>query len=208
MFGETLKRRGFAYNAVAVRLGFDMETSYPKLTFRAIRVLTDDEAQVVADHLQGDAIQRILATAGEVLHTPSAAELTEAGGADPVFEETPSVSQEPKPTVAKTAAAKPAPAAAKPAPAAAAKPAPAQPAKTATFGGGAAKPAAQPAPAAAKPSGPRPVVVAKPKPAPAPAPAPAEPIEGELLEAAAGDDPSSALDAEIDGILSDLDSMT
>jgi hypothetical protein len=192
VFGETMKRRGFAYNGVAVRLGFDLDTAYPKVTFKAMRVLTDAEAAIVAEHLNGDVVARILATAGEI--APIDADDTAIAGAapaDPDFEQPPVA-----PPAAKVAAAPKAVAAARPGPA----PAPAaKPAATA-----AVRPGPRPVPTPAKPA------AVKPAPAPAPAPEP-EVIEGEVV--AADEDVqvaegSNALDAEIEGILGDLDSLS
>lgn len=119
MMGKNLKARGFPYNAVTVRIGFDMEASYPKLTFKPIRPLTDDEAVKVRELLHDDRLERILAEAVELKDDAPAAEPEPP--ADDLFEQP----VQNKPKAAKPAAAKPAaakPVAAKPA---AAKPAPA-----------------------------------------------------------------------------------
>lgn len=109
-FGQLMQSRGFPYNAVAVRIGFDTEVSHPKPTFRAIRPLNSEEAAVVMELYNSDLVERVLADFGP------AAQAT-APAADEAFEE-------PQPT---PAAVKPVPApppAAKPA---AAKPVVAQP---------------------------------------------------------------------------------
>lgn len=62
-FSETMKSRGYPYNSVAVRVGFDMQASHPKPTFKAIRPLTDDEAELVLEHFNSDAVERILTDA-------------------------------------------------------------------------------------------------------------------------------------------------
>lgn len=122
LMGKNLKSRGFPYNAVTVRIGFDIDASYPKLTFRPVRPLTDEEALKVRELLSDDKLERILAEAIEV-QAQSSAETEGGEPADPLFEQ-------PVPQGAKPAAAvAPAPArnAAKPqaaaAPAAAPKPA-------------------------------------------------------------------------------------
>jgi hypothetical protein len=174
-FGEQLKRRGFKYNAISTRLGFDMDASFPKLTFKAVRPLSDEEATAVRAHLDGDIVDRILATAGE-LESKDNAEITEVAPKDDLFEQPVAPAKPaaaaPKPTVVKAA----------PAPAAA----PAKPA-AATF-------AAKPAVAAKAATGPKPVVMAK----------KAEPV---VTEAEIVTEPQSELDAEIEGILGDLDGL-
>jgi hypothetical protein len=216
MFGETMKKRGYPYNAVAVRLGFDLDAAYPKLTFKAIRPLTDEEAQHVVNHLQGDVVGRILATAEEVVGAPVGDSVP---AVDPDFEQP---APPPKAAAQTRAQAAPQPAP-KPAPAAAAQPAPkaggtfgakngAAPAPAKTGGTFGAKPAAAPAaPAAAAP---KPAASVKPaaKPAPKPAPVEAEPVQGELLatdstEGQDADPTANGLDLEIEGILEGLDSL-
>jgi hypothetical protein len=165
VFGETLKRRGFKYNAIATRLGFDMDASFPKLTFRAVRPLKDDEAQEIRAHLDGDVVDRILATAGEIVDKDNSA-LTEAGGDAPKDD----LFEEPVPPAKPAAAAKPAPA---PKPKVVPPAAPAKPA-AATF---------------TKPAGPKPVAVKKAEPVVVEAEVVAEP-QGELdaeIESILGD---------------------
>jgi hypothetical protein len=121
MMGKNLKARGFPYNAVTVRIGFDIDASYPKLTFRPIRPLTDEEAVQVRELLHDDKLERILAEAVELRDAPAEPEEKK----DDLFEQPVAAA---KPTAAAPKAA---------APKAAAKPAAAKPA--------AAKPAAKPA---------------------------------------------------------------
>ena len=52
--------KGFPYNAIGTRIGFDLNASYPKLTFRPIRKLTDEELAKVAGHFQGETLGNIL----------------------------------------------------------------------------------------------------------------------------------------------------
>lgn len=103
MMGKNLKARGFPYNAVTVRIGFDMEASFPKLTFKPIRPLTDDEAEKVRELLHDDRLERILAEAVELKDDAPAAE-PEAPAQDDLFEQP----VQTKPKAAKPAAAKPA----------------------------------------------------------------------------------------------------
>ncbi len=66
LMGKNLKARGFPYNAVSVKLGFDIATAYPKLTFRPVRPLTEEEGAEVVELMNDDKIQRILAEAVEI----------------------------------------------------------------------------------------------------------------------------------------------
>lgn len=130
MMGKNLKARGFPYNAVTVRIGFDLDVAYPKLTFRPVRPLTDEEAGQVRELLNSDKLERILAEAVE-MQSP-AEEVVEAP-VDDLFEQ--------PVAAAKPAAAPTKPKAAAPAAAKAATPKPA-----------AARPAGKPAPVAAAPA--------------------------------------------------------
>lgn len=202
-FNNRMTANGYPYNAVAVRIGFDLEASHPKPTFKAIRVLTSEEAQIVLGHYQSDAVDRLLGDFSEI-HAPE--EGAPAPSSD--FEEPPQPASQPaakatpaakpNPPVAKPAqAAKPAPSAqpaAKPAPAAAAKPAP----------------KATPAPAAKatvpNPPPARKATAAASKPAPAPAqPAVEEQAAPEAQEAAAEGAP--AMEQSIEDILSELNAV-
>lgn len=95
LMGKNLKARGFPYNAVSVRIGFDMEASYPKLTFKPVRPVTEDEAEKIKALLSDDKLHRILAEAVEQLPPaePTAQmeqqELPLAEPADPLFEQAP-----------------------------------------------------------------------------------------------------------------------
>lgn len=116
MMGKNLKARGFPYNAVTVRIGFDMEASFPKLTFKPIRPLTDDEAEKVRELLHDDRLERILAEAIELKDDAAPAAEPEPPAQDDLFEQPPAAAAKaPKPAAAKPAAAKSAAKAAKPA---------------------------------------------------------------------------------------------
>lgn len=99
LMGKNLKARGFPYNAVSVRIGFDMDASYPKLTFKPIRPVTDDEAAKIKALLNDEKLTRILAEAVELTaaHEEQVApngeqvemELPQVEAADPLFEQAP-----------------------------------------------------------------------------------------------------------------------
>ena len=109
-FGKKMRAKGYPYNAIGTRIGFDMNASYPKLTFKAMRPLTDEELQGVAEHLRGDKGPAILDTAPEAVAESA-----------PVEEATPAVDTDFEDD-APAPAPKPKPKAEKPAPKKAAKP--------------------------------------------------------------------------------------
>lgn len=193
MFGDTLKSRGYPYNAVRVRLSFDLTVSYPKLIFKAVRPLTEDEAVQVLEWYNSDAVAKMLADFEDITVPPQAA-------IDEVFEQPPQAPPvaAPTPPAAKPQVKAAAPAQAPKAPAA--PPATAPKAPGATFG----KPAAaapKAAPAAPKP----PVVKAKPA-APAPAPAPVVSEAGEEVDTTTEIIPGN-LENDIAGILDELNAI-
>lgn len=185
MFGDTLRTRGFPYNGVRVRLSFDLSVSYPKLVFRAIRPLTDEEADQVLEWYNSDNVNKMLADFADIA-TP-AAEVP-----DDVFEQ-------PQPAAAKVVAAPLPPVVKTPPPAATKAPA----APGVTFG---AKPKAA-APAA--PAAPTAPAAPKKKAAAAPPPPPA--AVAPVVEAEAADTTTEViagnLESDIEGILADLSSI-
>jgi hypothetical protein len=54
------------YDAVVTRLGFDTEASYPKLTFKPVRLLTDEENEAVDELFHDDRISRVINSAVEL----------------------------------------------------------------------------------------------------------------------------------------------
>lgn len=91
-FADQMKGRGFPYNSVAVRMGFDPNTSHPKAVFKAIRPLTQPEAEQVLELFRSDATHRILAadfSAETAATETTAAAEPEAPPADPDFEQPP-----------------------------------------------------------------------------------------------------------------------
>lgn len=102
LFGQQLATRGIPYNAIVTRLGFDVDTSYPKLTFKAVRVLNEEQGAQVAEYFTDpdklDQINQILGTAVQ----PAAAPVEETPAVDTNFEEPPA----PKKAAPKKAAPK------------------------------------------------------------------------------------------------------
>ena len=99
-YGEqVLKDHGKPYMCFATRIGFDLESSYPKLTFRAMRELSLDEQYQVAALYEDDATERVL---GVPLAAPAEIE-TPAKTAAPA----PAPEPEPEPAPAPAAAPEP-----------------------------------------------------------------------------------------------------
>lgn len=60
-YAETLKRRQVPYQALVTKVGFDHTVAYPKLSFKMVRWLEQDEANTVADMIERDIVQTITA---------------------------------------------------------------------------------------------------------------------------------------------------
>lgn len=192
MFGQTMQARGYPYFAVATRVGFDLEVSHPKPTFKAIRPLNAEEAPIVRELMDSPAVENVLG--GEVAAPHEATRAPAAPKPDPDFEIPPQ--QLPTMTVVAPPAVPPA----------------AAPAPTQGVSFGTTPPAAPAAPA--KPRGRKPQAA----PAAAPAPAPAAvagptvtPAIAARIAAASGQPaapataaPSSQLEDDISALLSEL----
>lgn len=186
-FSNGMSARGFPYYAVAVRIGLDIDVSYPKPTFKAMRPLTAEEAAIIVEQRSSDQVDRLLADFSDV-KSPDV--VIPPGGE---FE------QEPDAQPAPAAVAKPVlPPVVKPAPVAAAKPV--APKATVTK----LVTPTKPVPAPQTPA-PPPARAAKPavKPAPAPAPAPVE-AAPEASAEAEGATSEGDLNADIASILDEL----
>ena len=59
-YGDRLRANGWPYYGLSTRVLFDPEASYPKLLFKEIRPLTDEEAATIMAWRSGDEVQRIL----------------------------------------------------------------------------------------------------------------------------------------------------
>jgi len=114
-FDAQLRGKGISYRTIGMRLGFDMNASYPKLTFKAVRRLTEDELTIVAEHITSGNAARVLETS-DAVPAPAAAEVPdetppavdEVGDGLDGLDETPVEKAPPKKKVApkKKAAAK------------------------------------------------------------------------------------------------------
>jgi hypothetical protein len=112
-YGQTLAKRGVAYNMVVTKVAFDMDAESPKLTFKPVGFLDDAAYAEVQETVDSDIVASILGASFNAVEAP-VAEDTE------VPEEAPAPVAKPKPV------AKPAPVEAEEeAPAPVAKPKPA-----------------------------------------------------------------------------------
>jgi hypothetical protein len=93
MLADAMKQRGFPYNSIAVRIGFDTTVSHPKPTFKAIRPLNDAEADQVFTMLQTDGVLRVLGDNDVVAELAAPAAPVEGPGA---FEEEPAAQVAPQ----------------------------------------------------------------------------------------------------------------
>lgn len=64
-YGLGMKNKGFPYNTIVTRVGFDPAASYPKLTFKPVRRITQGEAGELVTHFKGERIETILTQADE-----------------------------------------------------------------------------------------------------------------------------------------------
>ena len=65
-YGRLMKAKGFPYNTVVTRISFDPETEYPKLMFKAVRPVSDEEAAEILEHLHGEKVDTVLFEAREI----------------------------------------------------------------------------------------------------------------------------------------------
>jgi hypothetical protein len=65
LYGKGMAGKGFPYNAVGTKMGFDLEASFPKLTFRPVRPLTEEQLTQVAEISRTPQVQAILEVAAE-----------------------------------------------------------------------------------------------------------------------------------------------
>ena len=89
LFSKQLASKGIPYNAVVIRLGFDSDASYPKLTFKAKRMLTEDDAEQMREHFVGDAITRVLESNDIPAAPEKAAEAPSEGDGDILEDDAP-----------------------------------------------------------------------------------------------------------------------
>ena len=72
---KVLAPKGVPPFAVVTRVGFDAAASHPQLTFRAAKVVTDEQAEAILELRDSDAVRRILAEAAELAPAEPTADL-------------------------------------------------------------------------------------------------------------------------------------
>jgi hypothetical protein len=97
-FSKEMSRRGVPVSAIVLRLGFDPSTSFPKLTFAAVRYLTEQEVARVLKEQGSDAVKQatgeddVPATVGAPIQVPTpvaAAALNQVNAQVPAAAEVP-----------------------------------------------------------------------------------------------------------------------
>lgn len=101
-YGGDLAKAGVSYSAVVTKLAFDADAAFPKITYKALRYLTADEAETVLQTMASGIVETVVA-----LPINHGTDETPAAGTDapPVTME----KDKPVPTTHKKAAAKAAP---------------------------------------------------------------------------------------------------
>jgi hypothetical protein len=65
-YGSMLKKRGVGYNMVVTKIGFDVESPTPKLTFKPVGMLDDVGFNAVQEAVTSDTVSNILGSVFEV----------------------------------------------------------------------------------------------------------------------------------------------
>lgn len=107
-YGKGMAMKGYPYNAIVTRVGFDMDAAYPKLTWRAVRPLTDEEAEQVKEVLAGDVVHKVLADS-EFAGTPASSPDEPAPAVITDFEKAPVAAAKPAGKAASKGKPKPPP---------------------------------------------------------------------------------------------------
>jgi len=97
-YGTTLAKRNVPYNAVLTKLGFDREAATPKLTFKALSFLSQEEFDQVQDVVGSDVIKSILGQPGEApVDIADDDSVSELKGSAPKAKAAPAEEEAPKP---------------------------------------------------------------------------------------------------------------
>lgn len=59
-YAQMLKRRNAPYQAVVTKIGFDPSAAYPKMTFKATRWVTQEEAEKISEMMDSDIVAQII----------------------------------------------------------------------------------------------------------------------------------------------------
>jgi hypothetical protein len=63
-YGLGMKNKGYPYNSIVTRVGFDMDAAYPKLTFKPIRPITNEEGEALTEwYKEASRIETVLSHA-------------------------------------------------------------------------------------------------------------------------------------------------
>lgn len=96
-YGAMLKKRGVGYNAVVTKIGFDMESPSPKLTFKPVGFLDEAGYLAAQETAQSDVVKNILGQGFTAAAPAPAPALTETKvDASPVATPKETVASEPK----------------------------------------------------------------------------------------------------------------
>lgn len=90
-YAQRMKQTGFMLYAIGTRISFDAAANYPKMLFKEIRALTNEEAALVADLRNDPRTQRILSD-----NLPADGP-SEAASPQPQFEQAPPAAYKPQP---------------------------------------------------------------------------------------------------------------
>ena len=96
-YGAMLKKRGVGYNAVVTKIGFDMESPSPKLTFKPVGFLDEAGYLAAQETAQSDVVKNILGQ-GFTAAAPAPALTESKVDASPVATPKETVASEPSPT--------------------------------------------------------------------------------------------------------------
>jgi hypothetical protein len=83
-FGRGLKGKGFVPQQVVTRIGFDLDASYPKLTFKAARPLGDDLVAEIGNLYDSEAVAAI--TEAAIISQPAAPAIVKQPTVDTEFD--------------------------------------------------------------------------------------------------------------------------
>lgn len=101
-FGNDMAKRGVPYSAVLTKVGFDRESASPKLTFKPVGFLSEEQFAQVQKMMAEDVVASILGKPGET-PVPDAAEGAEEPAAEPVKAEPKAIKAKPAPKAAVSA---------------------------------------------------------------------------------------------------------
>jgi hypothetical protein len=83
-YGQTLAKRGVAYNMVVTKVAFDMDAESPKLTFKPVGFLDDAAYAEVQEVVESDIVSSILGASFNAVEAPAAEDTEVAEAPAPV----------------------------------------------------------------------------------------------------------------------------